>query len=479
MPAATSAYEERYRKAIILVLLGGALLRTALALVNSEANDNHLEVILVMADEHRIPPKEELGEAFQPKLYHATVAALWKILPVSSLPIRIRLAQFVSCAAGIVTLLLMMTFVRSEAKVTAKAAFLAFALVALNPGLIGINAQATNDSLVILFATLSLYGGYRFFETRRSRDFVWMTLAAICAGLSKGNGLVVCVAILAVFMVALLRGRNAGVMTRGRALLYALVFLVSFLAVVPQVGPYWDHYRRYGSPFVLNIGPPPRPHIFERTFVYKPGVISIVDSFLTFRFFDMLRTPLNTTDKEHFPPHRTSLWSQLYGRAHFVRFDAWPPSWRLPSGRWEGMASLLRNLGRLIFLCALFPSMLLLVAIWRRIILAIRWLGGTKQPQAKLGDWLLDLAVFGYLSFIVVYSLQYRDYAVMKAIFIFPGLLGFLTLFARECERFYNTYDGNKMVRISADALLASLLLLYTADVIALIGQLGIHWLAS
>jgi Dolichyl-phosphate-mannose-protein mannosyltransferase len=471
--------DENYGRAVVLVFLCGALLRVALALVNLEANDNHFEVISVIADENRIPEKAEFWEAFQPKLYHVTVAALWRALPISSPANRMRLAQLVSCAAGIVTLWIALVFFRSESNVSAKVRFLSFVLIALNPGLIGINAQATNDSFAILFASLALYSGYHFFEKRRVRDFIGMTTAAILAPLSKGNGLVVCIAILLVFAVAFLRGRNGEAMTRDQALLYGSIFLVGFVLVVPRTGSYWEHYRRYGSPFVIPIPPAPFPNAFEKTFVYKPGVTSIMDSLVTFRLFDLLRNPVSTTDGEKYPMHRTSLWSQLYGRAHFAHFDAWPPSWRLPNDGGQRAASLVQNLGRLIFLAALFPTVLLLVGIWKRSVSAIRWFAGVKGPHASLGDWLLHLSVLGYLAFIVVYSLRYRDYAVMKAIFILPGLLGFLMLFTRECDAFYKRFTDKKAVRLSADLILLSLLFFYTVDILVLIGQLGIQRLAS
>jgi Dolichyl-phosphate-mannose-protein mannosyltransferase len=471
--------DETYRKAVVLVFLCGALLRVALALVNLEANDNHTEVIRVIADENRLPDKAEFWEAFQPKLYHVTVAALWRALPISSPLNHIRIAQLVSCAAGIVTLWIALVFLRCQAHVSTKVGFLAFALIALNPSLVGINAQATNDSFVILFGSLSLLFGYRFFVSPRARDFCWMTLSAILAGISKGNGLVVFPAILGTFAIALLGRPEGSLSERRRASLYGCIFLLAYLVVVPRVGPYWEHYRSYGSPFVLPIPPAPFPNFLERTFVYKPGVTSIVDSFMTFRVFGLLRNPVSTTDAEPYPLHRTSLWSQLYGRAHFAHFDAWPPSWRLPNDRGQWAASLVRNLGRLIFLAALFPTMLLLVAIWKRSVCTIRWLAGGKKRQASLGDCLLYLSVSGYLAFIVVYSLRHRDYAVMKAIFLWPGLLGFLTLFASECDAFYQRFLDTKVVRLSADVSLLSLLIFYTVDILALIGQLGIQRLTA
>jgi hypothetical protein len=476
-----------YRKAILLVFFCGVLLRVALALINWEANDRlHIEVIRIIADEHRIPDKDEVDEAFQPKLYHMVVAALWKIVPTQSLPLRIRIAQLVSCTAGILTLLVALHFIISQVKVSAKVRFIAFSLLALNPKLIGINAQATNDSFVILFASLSLYFGYGFFERRLVKDFFWMTAFAILAGLSKGNGLVVGIAIVLVFALALIQGWDGHSLTRRQIFFYGTIFLAAYVAVVPMLGPYWEHYRRYGSPFVINMRPALFPHVFEKTFVYRPpaekpapGVTSIADALLTFRLLDMLRTPVITNDPDRYPQHRTSLWSQLYGRAHFVHFDAWPRAWQLPEVRWQWATRLVWNLGRLIFLCALLPTILLLVAVLRRFVAALRWVIKAQDPPVQFGQWLLDLSVFGYIAFIVAYSLRYRDFTVMKAIFIFPGLLGFLTLFSCECARFYAWCEHKKPIRSSADMVFAFLCLLYTADVLVLIGQLGLKLFIS
>jgi hypothetical protein len=141
------------------VLALGILLRLYLAVVNSEANDDHLTVIRIIADEHRLPRLRDAWEGFQPKLYHVTVAFLWDLSPIHSVGVQIRIAQLVSCAAGIATLfVLRRALIRRGLSQPMRV--LAFALVALNPKLCGLNAQATNDSFVILFATLALDQGW-------------------------------------------------------------------------------------------------------------------------------------------------------------------------------------------------------------------------------------------------------------------------------------------------------------------------------
>jgi Dolichyl-phosphate-mannose-protein mannosyltransferase len=467
---------DKFGKVAILVLVCGVLLRATLALINWEANDaGHIAVIRVIADENRIPDKNEDGEAFQPKLYHVTVAALWKIVPTHSLPIRIRIAQLVSCTAGILTLLFALNFFMSKSGVSAKVRCLAFSMLALNPILIGINAQATNDSFVILFVSLSLYFGYRFFENAQVKDYCWMTVSTVLAGVSKGNGLIIFIAVLTVFSAGLLQKRNACAMAKGQMVLYGSIFLVAFLAVVPRVGPYWEHYRRYGSPFVTNATPYRFPFMFKKTPPFRPGVTSIADALLTFRLLDMLRTPVITNDPRIYPQHRTSLWSQLYGRTHFARFDAWPPSWQLPPDCRHWATRLVWNLGRLSFLCALLPTILLVVAIWRGILFVVRCLIRIRDSPFRLSNWLINFSIFGYLAFIIIYSLRYREFEFMKSIFIFPGLFSFLLLFAHECDRLYTWVNQSNAIRQSVDVVFLLLCLLYTADVIVLIGQLGIQ----
>lgn len=467
-----------FRLAMVLMCLAGTLLRLDLAWVNREANDDHLAVAKVMAYQDRIPDKEELSEAFQPKLYHGTVAAILRLLPppppvrtrwfhhrrvVRPRLIETRVAQLVSCAAGILTMLVFLRFLQVT-DVSGKARLLAMAFVAFNPRLVGINGQATNDSFVILFGSLALYFGARFFSRATRRDFTWMTVAALLAAVSKGNGLVICILIVLVFLVALLLGLPRSPLSRPDAARYGAMFLVAFFVCVPKLGGYWDHYLRYGSPFVINIEPAPWPNWFEPTFVRRPGVVSIADALLTFRFIDMLEHPVITTEEEDYPIHRQSLWSELYGRTHFGRFTAWPPSW-------ESRTPLVLNCGRLLFVLALLPTALLLMGMARASIGALRWMiGGDHSDTWR--DRFLGLSALAYVPFTVIYVLRFRDYACMKAIFLFPALCGFLLLFARQCDRYYAWCARWRAVCLLSDVIFTGLFVAYVADIVMLIAQL-------
>src|SRR2546422_4368236 len=60
--------------------------------------------------------------------------------------------------------------------------------------------------------------------------------------------------------------------------------------------------------FFLMIRRPPRSTLFPYTTLFRS------------RLVDLLEHPVISNDVEGYPLHRTSLWSQLYGRAHFVHF---------------------------------------------------------------------------------------------------------------------------------------------------------------
>jgi hypothetical protein len=123
---------------------------------------------------------------------------------------------------------------------------------------------------------------------------------------------------------------------------------------VRPLGSYRANYEDTGSLFATNAPRAPLPHLVKRTYVFRPGTTSVVDTYFTFRLLDMLEHPTITQGKYVYPAHRTSLWSQLYGRANFVHFDQFPPSWRNTS-------LLVLTIGRLIFVLALLPTVLMLV----------------------------------------------------------------------------------------------------------------------
>jgi len=92
----------------------------------------------------------------------------------------------------------------------------------------------------------------------------------------------------------------------------------------------------------------------------------------------------------------------------------------------------------------------------------------------RLADCLLVLTSVGYILFLVSLFVKYGDTGWFKAIYVFPGFLGFLAFFARECDHLYVWLIDKKVLRLSADTIFTVLLCLYIIDVTFLVGQLGL-----
>ena len=447
------------------VLALGIGLRLYLALVNGEANDDHFAVIRIIADEHRVPGIRDAWEGFQPKLYHVSVAALWELSPLHSAGVQVRIAQLVSCAAGVATLLVVRHVLRRRG-LSHPVAVLTFAFVALNPTLIGLNAQATNDSFVILFATIALAQGATFLRTGAPRAFAAMTASVTLAALSKGNGLVVFVALAVTMLVGFARSQSIPRLSRRRLFEHFAIFLVVFVVLVGALGAYRANYHDTGDPFAINGPRAPFPHLIEKTSVFRPGVESIASGYFTFRFVDLIDHPWITNGHTASPRHRTSLWTQLYGRTNSVHFAQFPPSWASKS-------QLVLAVGRLAFVLALLPTALLLIGMFTALKRLISPDAESRfDDRRRLVELLLVLTAFGYVAFVVLYTLRYRDFSTMKAEFLFPGLLAYACIFGDQVQRAAEWSAPRPRVRAVGSASLIALLGLYVVDATILAVQL-------
>jgi hypothetical protein len=298
-----------------------------------------------------------------------------------------------------------------------------------------------------------------------------MVISAVLAGLSKGNGLVLFPAILAIFLYSiLLKVKNAEV-SRTNQLLLITIFFFLYLLFVPYFGQYYEKYVKFGDPFIINQEKNPKPHFIKRTYVNRPGVTSIFDSYLTFRIFSLLKTPSIPLDNDKYPLHRTSLWSQLYGRAHFVHFDMWPPGWQTSS-------RLVQSIGRCIFILALIPSLFMVVGAIKTIISVIRdaYIKFIHKNKFKFNvKWMYIIVIISYMLFIIAYSFQYRDFSSMKVIFIFPGILAFLYILIDGMDFIYQQFSNRKKLIYCLDKLIIGLLVLYCIDIFYLTIQLSVQ----
>jgi len=464
MELSTPPVSNRYRILTLFILILAIALRIELVSVNREANDDHYEVVSLILKNGALPEKNNCWECFQPKLFHYTTAQVLQIIQ-SDTAYReediILVGEWLNVISGILTLLVLKEFINHLPEKSETLKLLAFGLLALNPKLIGINAQATNDSFAILFSTLALYTMLLFLQKQKVSTFLWMLLFCLLGISSKTNVWITAMAIPVVLLIKGWLQTKQGT----KCLLLGILFLAAtaVLSILNPLNQYVFNYQEYGSPVLMNIGRQPFPHFAEKTEVKRPGILSIADGYFTFKFYDLLKYPLIENGNEYHA-NRTSLWTQLYGRGHSVHFDNWPPSWSTQDDRNY-------TLTRAIFILALLPTVLFLFgAAAEGAILLKSIIKRTQDLAATLAYGLPVVTFLGYIGFMVLYSLLYRDFAVMKAIFIFPALICYHVFFLRAAEKLISCilhrFPWIQRVLIGW---IVCLLVLYTIDILTMI----------
>ncbi len=461
---AFTAFSRISRYLLPVVLALSVVLRVSLSVVNRESNDPHMPVVRMIAENGTLPKLEDHWEGFQPKLYHATTAFLIRETGIDSESQQIILAQLLSTAAGLITLVCIFLFLR-DAGVSPFILGITVALCALNPKLIGINAQATNDSFVIAACSATILYVARYVRDGRLSSFILVTLFAILSGLAKGNGILMFFLVLTVLGVIILRDLRSGKTRAGvRSLGMVGVFMVAWVGLTLPLGQYWERYQNHGSPFVINWPKAQPPKVLTPT--YPPdrplGIVSIVQSYLTFMPIQLLRTPyVEKKENERFdePPRlRTSFWTLLYGLSHSIHFSRWPPSWG--SDHW-----MVLNLTRMILMLAVIPTAVLLLGAGVVVRRCLSIITDNHWVESSPFDITAFVAAGGYLAFMLLYTFQYRAYVVIKAIFFFPALVSLAYCFAEGACLVVTRQSFSPAGKMMFASAVIGLCLLYAVDV--------------
>ena len=405
------------------------LLRFALCLLNREANDDHMEVINLIADKGIIPGKDDCAECFQPKFFYLFHAKVIELFNISNLTARLVYVQLVNFIFSFLILLISLKIIESV-KTTQNIQLISFSLLALNPCFTGINAQATNDTMITLLGSCCIYFAVMFLNNKKIMKAAWLILFILLSSIVKGSGLIIFISI---FLILLLKLFFAGKSERKLYSKTLLCLTILYAAIVPFAGGYYKEFKKTGTPFATGIGPSATPKE-NNTFKYRPGITSVASGYLTFRYWDMLKHPYITNDVAVYPVHRTSLWSQLYGRTFFMHFDQHPPSW-------QSKNSSLLIAGRILLTLGIVPVLIFILGFLK---LTARFVQGisknTKQYLQMNNDWTYLVFIIGYVLFIVKYSHDYPDFSTMKSIFLFPAIPAFVKIITLGFAEIKNLY---------------------------------------
>jgi hypothetical protein len=421
-------------------------------------------VVEYILEKGQLPEKPDCWECYQPKFFYFTAVKILELPWIGDALLEVGLARAlgrINFFAGLITLAVVGVFISRLSIKNEIFKALSFGLVALNPKLIGINSQATNDTFAILFSTLALYCAYLYLKNPGRGKFLLLILFVVMGISSKTNTLVTFIAI----TLALLIKGLSQIRITTRPLLMGFVFAISVvvISVLNPLNQYILNYEKYGSPTLTNIEKQPFPHFFKKTIADRPGILSIADGFFTFKFFDLLHHPV-IDNGDVYADNRTSLWTQLYGRAHSVHFDNWPKLWA--SGNTENFART-----RLIYIFAIVPTFLFVFGFFRELYNVMKSI--LKQDNSlltKTNYGLGPIIFIGYVLLLIIYLLMYRRFSSMKVIFIYPAIIFFPAFFISAIE-FIELRIGkySKWIWVPIIILVFALLVLYILDVYAMI----------
>ncbi len=445
---------------LAIVIIAAAMLpRVLLCWVNNQANDNHIDVLNIIADQNRLPEKSECWSCYQPKLFYVVCAMVVKAFSLQGYDTRIFSMQLLNLIASFFILLLFWRFIDKQ-ELSDLSKFAVFGLFGFNACLTGINIQSTNDTFAILFGVITVYLISVYFN----RGTLWIALsiatALIAAALTKASGVILLLCICAILGLQLIALRE--LKKKLKTLLHLSAIVVAFALIVPGAGGYIHNYKKYGSLSLSTWNKDTVPYFFVKTPIDRPGLRSVFDCFFTFRICDMIITPFVSNDNGKYSEHRTSLWSQLYGRTAFMHYDQWPPGW-------ASQTDLMTTVGRLVLVFGLVPLYIFILGISFNIK---RLLGAITQSDrnffqqpANYAYLVITLAMFASSMY---YTYNYRDFSSMKSIYIFPGLIAFIKMFC----------DGVALIKrpktlLTVQIAVACVVILNLIDIFNLVVQLA------
>ena len=452
---------------LYLIFTISVSLRVVLAIVNKGyANDDHIKVSKLILDTGNIPGPYDCWECNQQKFYHYTVAKLWNLLDLNSDKERFLLAQLINAISGIFTILICW-FLINQQPFGEVNKLLCFSLVALNPGFIIINAQASNDSFVILFGTIVIYSLYKLMNKPTIKYFFILLIFSILAGITKTNSLVLITCVICAIIIKITSNRNYNLSLKKGYLGGLMIYIIAIFIMVGYFGEYYSNFKKYGKPLVYTVPIGELPHLFKKTNFFRPGVQSIIDGYFTFRIVDMIQHPIITNDKYSYPLHRTSVWSQLYGRANFIYFDNWP------KGTWQCRDPQMLAIGRITLTLALVPLLIFLFGMYLDFRVWFSLFLCRNIDFFKINnEWIFHIFILGYLIFIILFTAIGRDFSYMKIIYIFPGILAVLVPLLKGGDFVYQNILKNRMIYLVFHTIIIFLLISYLIPIINLISKL-------
>lgn len=446
--------------------MGSSALILSLASKNcGAANDDHLELIELIYTGTPSLKSDACWQCYHPKLYHSLVAYGWKYLNILNKRKQIQLAQLINACCGILTIAFCLLFI-SQLNIPGSVQILSFALIAFNPKLIGIFSQPTNDAMVICFGTLLLFYFQKLMTRPDYLSFVKLILIAALAIHVKYNALIIILGILIAAAIKMIYLRNIQRKQSIYMLTAFIIFLLSLFISANYFGEYKNRFQSTDLKEIYNSPVFPTPKLFEKQELGRPGIRSIAEGYFSFKITSLIKHPQIKNDRFVFIDHRTSLWSQLYGRTHFLYFDYWPYCW-------QNDGSNMLAAGRVSLALGLIPSFIFIISLLFNGLIRIKNITQLNFSFIKNDPyWYFDIFIFGFISFIILFSLKGQDFSYMKIIYLFPGILATIPALVQGLYYVERKLSKIKQIKFLYYASMLCLIIYYLIPVLNLINRM-------
>jgi hypothetical protein len=371
-------------------------------------------------------------------------------------------AQGFNALLGIATLTIIWKYIKGLSFSDAVKTII-FALIALNPRVISVFTQATNDAIIIFLGNIGLYVTLKLFKAPSFKYAIILIIAVVLGGMSKLNfGIYLIGAVITLVVLAVIHKNFRLSISKGYLGTALCIVVFTGIAAFTFNG-YYDNLKRTGKAFTYNTPLIDPPNFFDYEGPYIPGIRTVYSGFFKFYYFDLIKNPRITAETEdNRIKHLTSHWSQIYGRTHFLYFDHWPP-------QWQTYNPIMIKIGSISLAVAILPTLLFLLGLGYLIVKLLNSLRLKQWDSFKTNDdWVILLFFTGYIMFSVLFSYYGRSYVFMKDIYLFPGLLSVILPLCYGHVLFFK-WIKNKMIIKAYYAFVAILTGLYIVPVIDLI----------
>lgn len=433
------------QRAIIFIVFFVCLVpRVILTSINKTANDDHIAPILLWNEKGAYPATKDCWECFQPPLYYGAVKLAAQITGSTTEDELRVLFQWMNFVFGLGCLLLIFLF-QFRSSLSFKWNLSLALFWGLNPKLIAISIQATNDIPLIALGLGFMLLLLKWIENKSNVLFAFILLYVLFASILKGNGLVLFL-VLAIVLLFLFIARQISF----AAFSLKTVLLLALIPAIAFLGGYYGKYKNYGNPFLTNLPVAPAPNFFvpDTAQGFRKGVTTVWDSFFSFKIKSLVEEPYNVNDlSDNYPAHRTSFFTQLYGQFSNASFERAPPSWSV------------KDETALNFMKANYLLQLPLLLLFLLGIFAV-----SKQVVLDRGqqDFIHLAMFFIYLAFVARYAYNIRDFANMKLIFLFPALLSMVYFLWKGAAQLKSgLLNTTALILINASTLLCAINLYY------------------